>query len=210
MRQATSEWQGKVELARRAQATVLAERDALQQTLTQQNAEYDKHLKRLTTALRSAEASIAAQEVRASEVRMREAERDALQQSLDEAHVAYQEGLRQLQVKLDATSRDLAACREAARRTPERDVALPVFAPLAAAGVPTGSYAARDDLQRIKGVGPFLERKLHEFGIFTFRQIATLTPPVIDKLGDTFGAFKNRIIRERWVQQAERYVAEAG
>jgi len=203
-----SDWQRALEAAERSGATAIAERDALQQTLEQHVSAYDQRLKRMTTELRTAEATIAALEVRQSDLQRLETERDALQQAVDEARVAYQEGLRQLQVKLDATTRDLAACRESARRGPKRDVALPVFAPLAAAGIPTGTYDERDDLQRIKGVGPFLERKLHDFGIFTFRQVAALKPAVVDQLGETFGSFKDRIIREGWVEQAEGFMAE--
>lgn len=210
MQHAERTWQGNVEMAKRTHAATLAERDELQQALEQQATAYDLRLKRLTTEFRTAEATIATLEVRQAALRTLEAERDGLLQALDDARVAYQEGLRQLQAKLDATARDLAACRAAAARpTPKREIALPVFAPLAAAGVPIGTFDERDDLQRIKGVGPFLEGKLHEFGIFTFRQIASLKPAVIDKLGDTFGSFKGRIIREDWVGQAETLAAEA-
>ncbi|MEM1096768.1 MAG: hypothetical protein AAGJ10_19390 [Bacteroidota bacterium] len=208
MARAESTGQQALEEARRSAATAIAERDALQQTLEQQATRYDQHLNRMTTELRTAEATVAALQVRQTDLRTLEAERDALQHAADEVQLAYQESLRQLQAKLDATARDLAACREAARRVPKREIALPVFAPLAAAGIPTGTYEGRDDLQRIKGVGPFLERKLHDFGIFTFRQIAALKPAVVDQLGETFGSFKDRIIREGWVEQAERLMAE--
>jgi len=69
--------------------------------------------------------------------------------------------------------------------------------------IPTASPEEADDLKEILGVGPFLEGKLHAFGIYTFRQVAALTPNAIKELGSTFGSFAGRIERERWVEQAK-------
>ncbi len=69
--------------------------------------------------------------------------------------------------------------------------------------VPTATIDEVDDLKEILGVGPFLEKKLHAFGIYTFRQVAALTPNVIKELGATFGSFSGRIVREQWVEQAK-------
>lgn len=59
-----------------------------------------------------------------------------------------------------------------------------------------------DDLQRIDGIGPVLERTLHGLGITTFRQIASLTPDQARRVGAEFGQFRDRIEREGWVEQA--------
>ncbi len=69
--------------------------------------------------------------------------------------------------------------------------------------IPPASPEEADDLKEILGVGPFLEKKLNAFGIYTFKQVAALKPDVIKKLGATFGSFSDRIIRERWVEQAK-------
>ncbi len=70
---------------------------------------------------------------------------------------------------------------------------------------PQGLGAARDDkaddLQRIKGIGPVNERKLHELGMFHFDQIAAWTRPEIRWVG-TYLSFPGRIDREQWVSQA--------
>ena len=50
--------------------------------------------------------------------------------------------------------------------------ASPASRGLAAAATVT----ARDDLQRIKGVGPFIAEKANMLGITTFRQVANMTP----------------------------------
>jgi len=76
-------------------------------------------------------------------------------------------------------------------------------APPLPSSIPTATAAEADDLKEILGVGPFLEKKLNAFGIYTFKQVAALKPDVIKQLGATFGSFSTRIVRERWVEQAK-------
>jgi NADH-quinone oxidoreductase subunit E len=70
---------------------------------------------------------------------------------------------------------------------------------------PGGIAAARhdkaDDLQRIKGIGPVNEKRLHDLGTFHFDQIARWTREEIRWVG-TYLAFPGRIDREQWVKQA--------
>lgn len=61
-----------------------------------------------------------------------------------------------------------------------------------------------DDLKDIVGVGPFLERKLHSLGIYTFRQIANFTREDANKVNELIEFFSGRIERDNWVEQAER------
>lgn len=58
-----------------------------------------------------------------------------------------------------------------------------------------------DDLTRIKGIGPKLNRFLNELGICSYSQIAELTNENIEWL-DSRLRFKGRIKRENWVGQA--------
>jgi predicted flap endonuclease-1-like 5' DNA nuclease len=59
-----------------------------------------------------------------------------------------------------------------------------------------------DDLKRIKGIGPVLERKLNEAGIFHFWQIAALNDQQTETLeGDM--SFPGRIRRDDWRAQAD-------
>ena len=60
-----------------------------------------------------------------------------------------------------------------------------------------------DDLKKISGVGPVLEKKLHEAGYTTYRQIAELTPEQIAELDEKLN-FKGRIERDDWVGQAKK------
>ncbi|MBS9778720.1 MAG: hypothetical protein KGV58_00255 [Campylobacteraceae bacterium] len=59
-----------------------------------------------------------------------------------------------------------------------------------------------DDLKRIKGVGPKLESTLNELGIFTFDQISSWSEEEVEWV-DEYLAFKGRIQREDWRNQAK-------
>lgn len=60
-----------------------------------------------------------------------------------------------------------------------------------------------DDLTKMKGIAKVLEQRLHEFGIYTYEQIASWTEDQIKELSSRL-AFKDRIHREKWVEQAKR------
>ena len=64
------------------------------------------------------------------------------------------------------------------------------------------SAAEADDLKDIVGVGPFLERKLHSLGIYTFRQVGNFIKEDIDKVNDIIEFFPGRIGRDNWVGQS--------
>jgi large subunit ribosomal protein L21 len=60
-----------------------------------------------------------------------------------------------------------------------------------------------DDLKQLSGVGPALEKKLHEAGVTTFAQIAAWTEADIAEMDEKLN-FKGRIEREGWVEQAKK------
>ena len=62
---------------------------------------------------------------------------------------------------------------------------------------------AGDDLKALSGVGPALEKKLHESGVTTFAQIAAWTEKDVAEMDEKL-AFKGRIEREGWVEQAKK------
>ena len=64
-----------------------------------------------------------------------------------------------------------------------------------------------DDLKRISGVGPVLEKKLHELGYFHFDQIAGWTRENVEWVDDHLN-FKGRIDRDQWIAQAKKFVEE--
>jgi small subunit ribosomal protein S2 len=65
-----------------------------------------------------------------------------------------------------------------------------------------------DDLKKITGVGPVLERKLNALGITRFDQIAAFTTEDLAKVDELLN-FKGRAERDDWVGQA-RGLAGAG
>ena len=67
--------------------------------------------------------------------------------------------------------------------------------------------AFRDDLTRIKGIGKVIERKLHELGITTFKQIAELSPDDIRRIDTAIDFLPGRVEREHWVEQARKLLA---
>ena len=67
--------------------------------------------------------------------------------------------------------------------------------------------AGADDLKKLSGVGPALEKKLLAAGITTFAQIAAWTEADIADFDEKL-SFKGRIEREGWVEQAKAFAAE--
>ena len=75
--------------------------------------------------------------------------------------------------------------------------------PAKAAAAPKAEAAAgADDLKKLSGVGPALEKKLHEAGVTSFAQIAAWTEEDIAAMDEKL-SFKGRIQREGWVEQAQ-------
>ncbi|MBC7133921.1 MAG: 50S ribosomal protein L21 [Roseovarius sp.] len=67
---------------------------------------------------------------------------------------------------------------------------------------PAEAAAGGDDLKRLSGVGPALEKKLHEAGVTSFAQIAAWTPEDVAAFDEKLN-FKGRIEREGWIAQAK-------
>ncbi|MDZ4403571.1 hypothetical protein [Prosthecobacter sp.] len=64
-----------------------------------------------------------------------------------------------------------------------------------------------DDLTELKGIAKVLEQRLHEFGIYTYAQIAAWNEEHIKEFSARL-AFKDRIQREQWVEQARQLAAK--
>ena len=61
-----------------------------------------------------------------------------------------------------------------------------------------------DDLKRISGIGPKMEQKLHELGIYTFEQVSKMTDTDYDLLDSITGEFPGKAKRDDWAGQAEK------
>ncbi len=71
-----------------------------------------------------------------------------------------------------------------------------------------GPEGQADDLKKISGVGPVLEKKLNGLGIYHYRQIAAFTPEQIAVVDEAL-SFKGRIERDDWIEQATALAAGA-
>ena len=60
-----------------------------------------------------------------------------------------------------------------------------------------------NELQRIGGIGTFIEEKLNAIGIFTFLQISKMTPEIEDIVNDAIEFFPGRVRRDEWAKQAK-------
>ncbi len=67
---------------------------------------------------------------------------------------------------------------------------------------------ARNDLQAIKGVGPFIEEKLNALGIYTWRQVANMNAKLEEQVNQAIEFFPGRVKRDQWVAQAKILLGE--
>jgi NADH-quinone oxidoreductase subunit E len=66
-----------------------------------------------------------------------------------------------------------------------------------------------DDLKRIKGIGPKLEKLCNRLGFYHFDQIAAWTADEVAWVDQNLEGFKGRVTRDNWVEQA-RLLASGG
>jgi predicted flap endonuclease-1-like 5' DNA nuclease len=64
--------------------------------------------------------------------------------------------------------------------------------------------AQKDDLKKIHGIGPVMERVLNRMGMFTFRQIAEWDQHDIEQVASELNTFPDRIHRDKWVDGAKQ------
>jgi predicted flap endonuclease-1-like 5' DNA nuclease len=73
---------------------------------------------------------------------------------------------------------------------------------VAAEATPVHAHLHGDDLKRIKGVGPKLEKLLNSLGVTSYSQIAAWDDDEIDRIDAQLGTFAGRIRRDDWPAQA--------
>ncbi|MDH3248243.1 MAG: hypothetical protein OEQ47_04745 [Acidimicrobiia bacterium] len=85
----------------------------------------------------------------------------------------------------------------------DRDAAVKAVKEIAARTT-GGREAADDDLKKIHGVGPKIEKLLKSMGITSFLQVANFTPEDIETVTLALDAFPGRIERDDWVGSADQ------
>jgi predicted flap endonuclease-1-like 5' DNA nuclease len=101
-----------------------------------------------------------------------------------------------------------AAAKPAAKKPAAKAKAAPKTAKTSSKdGKPAALAAARggnaDDLKKIKGVGPGLEKTLNENGIFHYDQIGAWSKADVAYVDEKMLRFKGRATRDEWVKQAK-------
>jgi predicted flap endonuclease-1-like 5' DNA nuclease len=130
-------------------------------------------------------------------------ERDLLRKALAQANTNIQTAnatIQTAQTQLQAQSAEIERLRAEGRAE-----VLPAVAASLTGGlvIPPVEQGRIDDLKEIVGVGPFIEAKLRALGLQTFKQIALLTPPMLEKVAESIEYFQGRIGRENWTEQCK-------
>ncbi len=61
----------------------------------------------------------------------------------------------------------------------------------------------KEDLTKINGIGPYIETKLNDIGIYNYAQISKLSLRDIELITEMIDFFPGRIERDNWVGQAK-------
>jgi len=65
------------------------------------------------------------------------------------------------------------------------------------------SASDKDNLQELKGIGPFIEEKLNALGIYRFEQLAKMTSEIEEEVNVAIEFFPGRVKRDQWAKQAK-------
>ena len=68
--------------------------------------------------------------------------------------------------------------------------------------IKAANEADKDDLKKINGIGPFIEKKLNDIGIYTYEQVSQFDEEIIEQITEAIQFFPGRIARDNWVGQA--------
>ena len=66
-------------------------------------------------------------------------------------------------------------------------------------------FYRKDELQKIKGIGPFIEEKLNALGLYTFLQLSKMDAELEDQVNIAIEFFPGRVKRDKWVNQAKEF-----
>ncbi|HFC00140.1 MAG TPA: hypothetical protein ENJ53_04990 [Phaeodactylibacter sp.] len=78
------------------------------------------------------------------------------------------------------------------------------IAALVGTKIPSATPEEKDDLKKLEGIGPFIEMKLNDIGIFTYEQISMFDEDMIDLITDAIQFFPGRIQKDDWMGQAAK------
>jgi predicted flap endonuclease-1-like 5' DNA nuclease len=167
---------------------------------------------RLQTELRAARDAQAQLEASAAETQKLADARASRVRELEQADAGSRQQIARLEDELKSikATTEGEASPQRARAAAATPQTLAEMSAEGAVGTPPPALAAPegapDDLKKINGIGPGIEKILHEVGIYHFRQIAQFTPDNVAWLNQRL-RFKGRIEREDWIGQARKLAA---
>ena len=138
-----------------------------------------------------------AEERRVMEVSEREEEIAALRRRLVEYRVA-----QGLLGKTAVRPPDPSGAEPGVESAPQGVNARPANGP--AQKTANGPDPRKDDLKKIHGIGPIIERVLNRMGTHTYLQIAQWDQTDIVRVADKLNTFPDRIVRDNWVEGAKQ------
>jgi len=94
--------------------------------------------------------------------------------------------------------------------SPSSSAAITKASTLNFSGFGRASETDKNDLKRISGIGPSLEKKLNTIGIFTYQQISKFSYKDMADITELITFFPGRIERDNWVLQAKNLVKGTG
>lgn len=142
--------------------------------------------------LASLESELQSSQLNASMIREHEHTIEALKNKLNTKPIPTLEPTRSKPAKKKASIASKSATKPAAG----------LKAP--AKGLNIAAAKVKDDLQVVKGIGPVMEGKLNEFGVYSYEQLGRLKTADIEALATTLGSFPDRIARDNWVSQSKK------
>ena len=101
--------------------------------------------------------------------------------------------------------------KPAKKTTPNSDLALVVGMKdtIRFDRIGTATQSEKDDLKRIKGIGPLIESRLNAIEVYTFRQIANITDDDKGLIENAINSFSGRIDRDQWITQAKTFLEQS-
>lgn len=184
------------------------ERNSLQQQL--QLLEKENQSARKHVAEWQQEVSLLAQVKKVTEPLLMEAKNQvaSLEQELQQHHRRYEN----LKAETDSIRDTAARLKEElaekskgeVNQQPEKEkekVKVEIPTPSRSRFTPS-SWQTKNDLTKISGIGPAIQKKLNEIGIYSFQQISELTPEMVEQITKTIKFFPDRIGRDNWIGQA--------
>mgnify|MGYP001158712849 FL=1 len=125
----------------------------------------------------------------------------------DEAEKEAAEHQKRLEKELEARRKNLENLDEKARKKQEELIRVAEKAKtidFGTLGIASASDA--DDLQKIKGIGPFIAEKLNALGIYKFSQLANMTSEIEEEVNVAIEFFPGRVKRDEWAKQASTFI----